>query len=436
MSNPRIIRAWCLYDWANSAFACTVMAALFPPFFRSIAENDGLAPAEATARWGLVTAGALLLIAISGPILGAVADLTGAKKRLLAGFMILGVVATAAFALLPSSGWTLAGMVFVLANLGFAGSIIFYEALLPHVAPPGQLDQISTRGYAWGYLGGGLLLVLNMLWVTMPERFGLSGTGAAVKLSFVSVAVWWALFSIPLLRLVPEPTAPSRVPVGGLISQSFGRLRRTWRDLSSYKPLLLLLVAYWIYNDGIGTIVKMATIYGGEIGIETSHMIQALVLTQFIGVPCTVLFGRLAGRFSARVMLQVALLIYACICVLGFFMTTTWQFFLLAALVGTVQGGCQALSRSLFSSMVPRHKSAEFFGFYSTSGKFAGIAGPLIFAAISQITGESRLSILALVALFVVGGLLLSRVDLEEGQRQARAVEDRDGSNLGVGHEG
>jgi len=435
MSDQRTIRAWCLYDWANSAFACTVMAALYPPFFRSISESDGLAPAEATARWGLVTAGALLLIALSGPLLGAIADLTGGKKRLLAGFMILGVAATGAFALLPDSDWVLAGSVFVLANLGFAGSIIFYEALLPHVAPPGQLDQISTRGFAWGYLGGGLLLVINMLWVTMPERFGLAGTGAAVKLSFVSVAVWWALFSIPLLRWVPEPASPTRVQVGSLFSQSFGRLRRTWRDLSGYKPLLLLLVAYWVYNDGIGTIVKMATIYGGEIGIETHHMIQALVLTQFIGVPCTILFGRLAGRYSARAMLQLGLAIYACICVLGFFMTTTWQFFLLAGLVGTVQGGCQALSRSLFGSMVPKHKSAEFFGFYSTSGKFAGIAGPLIFAVISQITGESRLSILALVVLFAVGGLLLSRVNLEEGQRQARAVEARDGLQPGVDDE-
>ena len=428
MSERRTTAAWCLYDWANSAFACTVMAALYPPFFRAIAESDGLTGAEVTARWGLVTGLALLVIALIGPVFGALADASGGKKRLLGVFLVLGVVATGAFAFLPSSGWQLAGLVFVVANLGFAGSIIFYEALLPHIADPDEIDTISARGFAWGYLGGGILLVVNMLWVTMPERFGFAGMGAAVKASFVSVAVWWAVFSIPLLRMVPEPPAGARVGAGNLWRESFRRLGRTWRELRDYKPLLVLLVAYWIYNDGIGTIIKMATAYGGEIGIETSHMIQALVLTQFVGVPCTWLAGRLAVRHGARPVLLSGLGVYAGISILGYFMTTTWQFFLLAALVGSVQGGCQALSRSLFASMVPRHRSAEFFGFYSTSGKFAGIAGPLIFAAVSQLTGASRLSILFLVVFFIVGGWLLTRVDLDAGRRQAREAEasDRD----------
>ncbi len=420
MSDQRTVRAWCLYDWANSAFACTVMAALYPPFFRAIAEADGLAPAAATARWGLVTALALLVIALAGPLLGAVADAMGAKKRLLAVCLAIGATATAAFAFLPDTGWHLAGLAFVVANIGFAGSIIFYEALLPHVAGPEEIDAVSARGYAWGYLGGGLLLVVNMLWVTMPERFGLAGTGAAVKASFLSVAVWWTVFAIPLLRRVPEPpVVGARARPGELWRSSFGRLRATWSEIRSYRPLLMLLVAYWIYNDGIGTIIKMATAYGGEIGIETSHMIQALVLTQFVGAPCSLLAGRLARRHGPRPVLLAGLMVYAGICVLGFFMTTTWQFFLLAGLVGTVQGGCQALSRSLFGSMVPRHKSAEFFGFYSTSGKFAGIAGPLIFALVSHLTGASRLSILFLVVFFVLGGWLLTRVDIERGRDMA-----------------
>jgi UMF1 family MFS transporter len=409
MADRRTVRAWCLYDWANSAFACTVMAALYPPFFRIIAENDGLAPAAATARWGLVTGLALLLVALVAPLLGAVADATGAKKRLLALCLAVGAGATAAFVLLPGTSWPVAGLAFVVANAGFAGSIVFYESLLPHVAPPGRMDEVSARGYALGYLGGGLLLVVNMLWVTMPERFGLASTGAAVKASFVSVAVWWVLFAIPLLRRVPEPPPEAPLAAGRIWRESFGRLRATWSELRRYRPLLVMLVAYWIYNDGIGTIIKMATAYGGEIGIETSHMIQALVLTQFVGAPCTWLFGKLAARFGARPPLLAGLGVYAAICLLGYFMSTTWHFFLLAALVGTVQGGCQSLSRSLFASMVPPGKSGEFFGF----------AGPLIFAAVSQLTGASRHSILFLVAFFVIGGWLLTRVDLDKGQRIA-----------------
>ncbi len=427
MDTKRAIRAWCLYDWANSAFACTVMAALYPPFFRAIAEADGLAPAAATARWGLVTGLSLLLVALLSPLLGALADATRVRKRLLAAAMVLGATATAAFAFLPDTGWRLAGLMFAVANLGFAGSFVFYESLLPHLAGPRDIDAISARGYAWGYLGGGLLLIVNMLWVTMPERFGLAGTGAAVRLSFVSVAVWWVVFSLPLLRHVPEPPGEARLALGSRWHDGLARLQATWRDLRGYRPLLVMLAAYWLYNDGIGTIIKMATAYGGELGIGTAHMIQALVLTQLVGFPCTLLCGRLAGRVGARPVLMGGLVVYGLICVLGYFMTTAWHFFALAVLVGTVQGGTQALSRSLFGAMVPRHKSAEFFGFYAMSGKFAGIVGPLVFALIGQATGTSRLSILFLILLFGGGAWLLSRVDLAAGRAQARAVEARDG---------
>ena len=426
MADRRAVNAWCLYDWANSAFACTVMAALYPPFFRAIAEADGLAPAAATARWGLVAALSLLAVAVVSPLLGALADTTGAKKRFLAAGMVLGATVTAAFSLLPPEGWPVAGLAFLAANFGFAASFVFYESLLPHVAGPRDLDEVSARGYAWGYLGGGLLLIINMLWITLPDRFGLAGVGAAVRASFVSVAVWWAVFSIPILRRVPEPPASGVLSAGRLWRRSFAQLRATWRDIRGYRPLLVMLVAYWLYNDGIGTIIKMATAYGGEIGIGTAHMIQALVVTQLVGFPCTLICGKLAVRFGARPVLLGGLAVYGAICVLGYFMTSAWHFFALAALVGTVQGGTQALSRSLFGSMVPRHKSAEFFGFYATSGKFAGIAGPLIFALVSQLTGASRLSILFLLLFFAGGGWLLCRVDLGAGRAQARAVEARD----------
>jgi len=406
MTSTRHIRAWCLYDWANSAFACSVMAALYPPFFRGIAEADGLLPAAATARWGLVTALALLLVALSGPLLGAVADARAWRKRLLTVCMLVGAAATAAFALLPPTGWPWAAVAFVTANVGFSLSILFYESLLPSVAPPGQTDQVSARGYAWGYLGGGLLLVVHALLVTTPSRFGLSGVSEALRWCFVSVAAWWLMFALPLLRWVPEPPREPGPALGGV-----ARLRRTWSEVRQHRPLLIFLLAYWIYNDGIGTIIKMATAYGGELGIGTAHMIQALVLTQFVAWPCSLLFGRLAARYGPRTMLTAGLGVYAGICVLGYFMTSAWQFFVLAGLVGTVQGGCQGLSRSFFARMVPQGRSAEFFGFYSTSGRLAGVAGPLVFAAVSHGLGDSRLGILVLIVFFVVGAALLRLVD-------------------------
>jgi UMF1 family MFS transporter len=352
-----------------------------------------------------------------------VADVTGARKRLLAGFMLLGVATTAVFALLPAQGWPVAALAFAVANIGFAGSIVFYESLLPHIAAPGDIDRVSARGYALGYVGGGLLLVINMLWVTMPERFGLAGTGAAVKASFVSVAVWWLVFSLPLLRRLREPAGATGLSAGRLWRDSFGRLAATWRDIRRYRPLVTLLVAYWLYNDGIGTIIKMATAYGSELGIGMTHLVGALVLTQVIGIPCALLFGRLAGRIGARAAVIAALVVYVGIAAGGFVMSEAWHFYVLAGVTGTVQGGAQALSRSLFGSMVPRHRTAEFFGFYSTSGKLAGVAGPLVFGLVSQAFGTGRLGILALVVFFVAGGALLLRVDVAAGRAAARRAE-------------
>lgn len=421
----RRIRAWCLYDWANSAFACTVMAAMYPPFFRGLATAAGVEPGLATAYWGYTTGLALLLVALAAPVLGALADAGGARKRLLAIAMATGCAVTASFALIPGEAWTTAALLFVVADFAFAASIIFYESLLPHLASGDDLDAISARGYSLGYLGGGLLLVVNAAWVTWPATFGLPSTGAAVRLSFVSVGVWWALFSLPLLRRVPEPQAATTPPPVAVVwRDSWRRLRATWHDLASYRPLALFLVAYWVYSDGIGTIVKMSTAYGSELGIGIRDLILALVLTQFVAWPGTLAFGRLARRLGARPVLQGGLVVYALICVLGFFMRTAAHFYVLAALVGLVQGGCQALSRSLFASMVPRRKSAEFFGFFSSSGRFAGIAGPLLFAVLGQLTGQGRWAILVLTVFFLGGAWLLGRVDLAAGRRRAQA-EDR-----------
>jgi UMF1 family MFS transporter len=420
----RARRAWCLYDWANSAFATTVMAALFPPFFRSLAQAAGFGETAATSLWGYVTAAALLLLAVSAPLLGAVADARSRRKTFLAFFAGVGILTTASFAVLGGDQWQLAAVLFVVANFGFGSSIIFYEALLPGLAQGPEMDRLSTRAYGLGYAGGGMLLVVNLVMVTRPDLLGLAGTGQAVQLSFLTVALWWGVFSVPLLRHVPEPVSR---PVGGQERQNwtagFQRLAATFHEIRRYRQLTLFLAAYWIYNDGIGTIVKMATAYGSEIGITMTHLMGALVLTQAVGIPFAFLFGKLAVRIGAKRSILWALAVYGLISVGGFFLENAAHFYILAGLVGTVQGGAQALSRSLFAGMVPRHRSAEFFGFYSSSGKLAGVVGPLVFGVVGQATGTSRLGITALLIFFGVGGWLLSRVDVTEGARQARLLE-------------
>ncbi len=420
----KITNAWCMYDWANSAFATTIMAAVFPPFYRSLVTSAGMAENTATAYWGYTASIALLIVALFAPVLGAVADYTGGKKRYIAFFAGLGVLCTAAFVYIGTDTWLLASILFIGGNVGFAGANIFYESLLPHIAVRGDIDQVSTRGYALGYVGGGVLLVLNVMWIMKPGWFGMPDTGFALRASFFSVAVWWALFSIPLFRRVPEPPAlRERRPGLNPVRQGFSQLASTFREIRQYRQLLIFLIAFWIYNDGIGTIIKMATAYGSEIGIGMTDLIIALIITQFVGIPFTFLFGSVAKRLGAKRSIYLALGVYTAISVGGYFMTSAFHFYILAFLVGTVQGGSQGLSRSLYGAMVPRHMAAEFFGFFSTSSKFAGIAGPLLFALLSQIAGQSRLSIIALVVFFIVGAVLLSRVDVKEGIRVAREAE-------------
>jgi UMF1 family MFS transporter len=417
----KVVNSWAMYDWANSAFATTIMAAMFPPFYRSLVVATGLSEADATAYWAYTTSLALFLIALLAPVLGAISDHTGGKKLYIAFFVGLGVVATALFVFLGEDTYVPGSILFILGNMGFAGANIFYESLLPHIAKRDDIDQISTRGYALGYVGGGILLVINVLWYMKPAWFFMPGAGFALRVSFFSVAVWWALFSIPLFRDVPEPPVVRITPEGiNVVRAGFERLGRTFYQVTRYKQLLLFLVAFWIYNDGIGTIIKMATAYGDEIGIGLTDMIIALVITQFVGIPFSFGFGWLARRVGTKRSILIGLGIYTLISIAGYFISTATHFYILAFMVGTVQGGTQALSRSLYGAMIPKSQSAEFFGFFSTSSKFAGIFGPLLFGVVSQIAGGSRLSIVALIVFFIVGGFLLSRVDEKEGIRVAR----------------
>jgi UMF1 family MFS transporter len=496
------VRAWILYDWANSAFATTTMAAVLPVFYSSVAAKGALTPVQASSNWGFTQTLGMLFVALAAPVLGAIADFSGSKKRFLAAFAIPGMLAASLMVFITTGSWLLASLLYIIGEIGFSGSLIFYDSLLPHVAKPDELDMVSARGYAMGYLGGGLLLAINIAMIQFPDlfgitalgaRFGVSGTEMATRLSLMSVGIWWAIFSIPLFLRVPEPRQArlQAERTGNPIAGGFGRLARTFRELRLYRQLLFFIVAFWIYNDGIGTIIKMATIYGSEIGIGQTDLIGALLLTQFIGIPFSLIFGRLpargdprqafflsyvvynaitipiigilapqmgitsgpmavglvlvnqipalllswflgrrmlgglASRMNTKYAILLALAVYALVAGWGFIMQTAAEFWLLAMMVGLVQGGSQALSRSLFGSMVPKAQTAEFFGFYDMSSKFAGILGPFIFGVVGLLMGSSRLSILSLIAFFIIGGLVLSRVDEEEGRRVAQAVDAR-----------
>jgi UMF1 family MFS transporter len=415
------LRAWAMYDWANSAFATTIITAIFPVYFTAVVSAD-LAPGAATRLLARTTTIALAISAVLAPVLGAIADFAPIKKRLLAIFAGVGCLASAALFFVVRGDWLAAAVLFAVGNIGFAASLTFYDSLLPHVASQDEIDRVSTGGYAMGYLGGGLLLALNIAWILKPAAFGLRDAGQASRLSFLSVAVWWALFSIPLFRRVREPrlrTAASTGSLGGLIAAAFRGLGETLRDLRRFKNAFLLLIAFVIYSDGINTIIRMATSYGTEIGIDQGALITAILLVQFAGIPFAFLFGWLAGAIGAKPSIFIALAVYTIISVMGYYMRTERDFYILALMVAAVQGGSQALSRSLFASMIPRERSSEFFGFFSVFEKFGAIAGPATFELASAVSGSSRSAILSVIAFFVVGALLLARVNVSEGQRAA-----------------
>jgi MFS transporter, UMF1 family len=421
----RDLRAWAMYDWANSAFQTTIIAAVFPIYFQKVAAADLPAPV-ATARFAWATTISIIIVAVVAPLLGAVADYAAVKKRLLAVFLTIGAAATGAMYFIGRGDWQLALVLFVIGNVGVAGSIVFYESILPHLVGEDELDRVSAAGYAMGYIGGGVLLAINIVMMSRPGLFGFASREIAVRASLASVAVWWVAFSIPLFRDVREPERRierDETPAGNSLVVAGRRLIETFHELRRYKQAFVLLLAFLLYNDGIQTIIRMATIYGTELGIDDNAMIAALLVTQFIGVPFAFLFGMFAGKVGAKIAVFVGLAVYALITVLGYFMHSATEFFALAIMVGMVQGGTQALSRSLFASMIPRHKSSEFFAFFGVFERYAGILGPAIFAWVVEHSGTSRNAILSVVGFFVVGGALLTLVNVEEGRRAAREAE-------------
>jgi UMF1 family MFS transporter len=440
--NKKAIWGWAMYDWANSAFATTVMAGFFPIFFKQY-WSYGVDVNISTARFGLGNAIASIVVALMAPILGAMADSGSVRKKFLIFFAYLGVLMTASLFLIEKGDWGWAIFLYVMGIIGFSGANIFYDSLLPSVADDGEIDFISGLGFSMGYLGGGLLFLGNVLMTLMPEKFGLPDAGTAIRYAFVSVALWWGFFTIFTILWVPEvqiATAPSnRI---NFFVDGFKQFTGTFKKLRRLKTVFLFLIAYWFYIDGVDTIIRMAVDYGMSIGFDSNDLIIALLITQFVGFPCALFFGKLGQMWNAKKSIYIAIGIYMFVTLWGTVMTHKQEFYVLAIIIGMVQGGIQALSRSYYSRLIPKSRSAEFYGFYNMLGKFAAILGPVLISFVGLIARHilmppsptreqfvhvsrlaSRWGIASIALLFIMGAILLFFVDEEKGKIQAACFE-------------
>lgn len=440
-AEKKAVWGWALYDWANSAFATTVMAGFFPVFFKQY-WSHGADVNLSTAQLGFGNSVASLCMALAAPLLGAIADQGSTKKRFMLTFAYLGALATAGLFWVGQGQWTLAIVTYAVGLIGFSGANIFYDALLPGVAPAERLDFVSSLGYALGYLGGGLLFLVNVLMTLFPAAFGLPDAAAAVRVSFLSVALWWAGFTLFAAFWVPEKRAPAAAGGTAALSAGARQLATTFRKVRHLKMLALFLLAYWFYIDGVDTIIRMAVDYGLSLGFASSDLIVALLIVQFVGFPAALLFGRLGQSWGVRRSIFLAIAIYIGVTLWGTMMTRQHEFYILAVVIGFVQGGIQALSRSYYARLIPAGQPAEFFGFYNMLGKFAVIFGPALMGAVGLLaralimpadpTAEellhvgriaSRWSMGSVVLLFLLGGTLFYFVDEEKGRAQAAALE-------------
>jgi len=414
INRPAAAYAW--YDWANSAFSTTVMAGFFPLLFKQY-WSAGVAATESSYRLGVANSISSLALALVAPALGAIADAGGSRKRFLLAGAALSIAATTALFFVPSGAWSIAAVLFVVAVFGFSASIVFYDALLLDVSTPQTSDFVSSYGFALGYLGGGVLFVINILMYRMPERFGLPDATTAARWSFLSVAVWWAIFSIPLMRHVRERAGTGR---GGVATNGLRALVDTFRNIRRHRTALMFLVGYWFYIDGVHTIVRMGMDYGLSLGFSAGTLIVALLAIQFVGFPATLAFGKMAERIGAKTGILIAIAIYILICIWGYRIRSAWEFYVLAGGMGLAQGGINSLSRSFYSRLIPADESAQFFGYYNTIGRFSAVLGPWVMGAVGLATGNPRLSMLALIAFFVLGGIFLLRVPAVQTQETGR----------------
>ena len=441
-SDRKAIWGWALYDWANSAFATTVMAGFFPIFFKQF-WSAGADVNVSTAQLGFGNSISSLMVAIMAPILGAIADKGSTKKKFLVFFAYLGVLMTAALFLVQEGQWAWAIFVYAMGIIGFSGANVFYDSLLPGIVGEEKIDYVSGLGFSMGYLGGGLLFLINVLMTLMPQKFGLPDAAAAVRVSFLSVALWWGLFTFFTIFWVPEKKGASADNNGeSIVVAGFRQFVGTFKKIRHLKVVFLFLLAYWFYIDGVDTIIRMAVDYGLSLGFESTDLIVALLIVQFVGFPAALVFGKLGERWGVRKSIYLAIAIYMGVTVWGTMMTDKMEFYILAVVIGLVQGGIQALSRSYYSRLIPKNKAAEYYGFYNMLGKFAVILGPVLMGLVGLIAKRilmppaptpeqviavgqlaSRWGIGSILILFIVGAILFYFVDEEKGREQAELLE-------------
>ena len=414
----RRVYAWSFYDWANSAFATVVIAGFFPVFFKEFWAQD-LAVTESTRWLGYASSTASLILVLTAPLLGALADQLGAKKRFLLVFGGQGMLATGALYWVGAGHWEAAALLYLLGLVGFLAGNVFYDALLTDVAEPGDYERVSSLGYALGYLGGGLLFALNVVMVQFPASFGFASQGAAVQAAFLGVALWWAVFTLPIAFLVPESPGQGGRTLGAAVRGAFGELAATFRQVRARRQTFLFLIAYWFYIDGVDTVVFMAVDFGLSLGFPAASLMVALLITQFVGFPAALLFGHFGTRYGPRPAILIAIGVYALVVLAATQMQEVQHFYALAVAIGLVQGGVQALSRALYAGLIPPGQTAEMFGLYNMVGKFGAVLGPFLVGTTAALTGSPRLSLLPILGLFLIGAVILARVDPAAGRAAA-----------------
>ena len=396
-------KSWILYDWANSAFSAIVAAIILPIFFKEMAQMDGVSSVDATAYWGYATSLGTLVCAVLAPFLGSLGDYRGMKKKLFTAFMLLGVIST--FLLACAGSWKVLLALYVLGTLGFSASCIYYDSFLLDVTDESRMDQVSTLGYGLGYIGGSTIpLVISLLLIQFSDKIGIP-TLVATRFSFALTAIWWLVFTIPMLRHVHQKHAVE--PEKHLLSQTLHSVASTCRKIVRHKSLLLFLLAYFFYIDGVGTIIHMATVFGSSCGLGSMDLMVVLLVVQIVAFPFAILYGKLSARFGSRRMILFGIATYIVVCAVGFNLKKMSDFLVLAVLVGTAQGGIQALSRSFFGKLVPPENASEFFGFFDVFGKFSAVIGPSLFGLVAQLTGVTNYGALAVMLMFIVGGAIL-----------------------------
>ncbi|MEH7886877.1 MFS transporter [Bacillus sp. JJ1609] len=413
--------SWIRYDWASSAYSIIISTAVFPLFYKATATNAGVSLSNSTAYLGYTIAIATFILALIGPILGTIADYKGMKKRFFTIFFTLGVTFTAMLAFVPSDNWLMMLVIYTLAVLGSTGSNVFYDAFIVDVTTDERMDRVSARGYGMGYIGSTIPFIISIAIIILAQTKVLPiSTTVASQTAFIITALWWGIFSIPMFKNVHQKHYIEREPQ--LVLQSFKRLAKTFKEIRKYKALFLFLLAYFFYIDGVGTIITMSTAYGTDLGISSTNLLIILFATQVVAWPFALLFGKLSEKYTGKKMLYVGIFIYVIVCIYAYFLETTTDFWILAMLVATSQGGIQALSRSYFAKLVPKANANEFFGFYNIFGKFASIMGPLMVGLTAQLTGNSSMGVFSLVILFVIGMVILAFVPEPEAENQAPEI--------------